>query len=142
MIGILLISHGPLAQGLKETYCFFNDESDLLDVLCLQEKDDPADFHEKLSLKCDELDQGDGILIFCDIPGGSLANQAQILQAQRKHDLHIISGCNLIMVLEAYISRNFMDLDALCKHCIAKGRESIMELQLSNVEEADEDAEF
>lgn len=70
MIGILLISHGPLAQGLKETYCFFNDESDLLDVLCLQEKDDPADFHEKLSLKCDELDQGDGILIFCDIPGG------------------------------------------------------------------------
>ena len=29
MIGILLISHGPLAQGLKETYCFFNDESAL-----------------------------------------------------------------------------------------------------------------
>lgn len=76
MTGILLISHGPLAQGLRDSYCFFNDETYLLDILCLQEGDDPAGFHEKLSLKCDALDQGDGVLILSDIPGGSPANQA------------------------------------------------------------------
>lgn len=142
MIAILLISHGPLAQGLRDSYCFFNDEAYLLDVLCLEEGDDPAAFYDQLSVKCDALDQGDGVLILSDIPGGSPANQAQLLQAQGEHMARIISGCNLIMVLEAYISRNFMKLDELCDHCVKKGKESIQELRLEATQEADEDAEF
>ena len=142
MIGLLLISHGPLAEGLRDSYCFFNDEMEAMEVLCLQEGEDPLCFHHQLAQVCDRLDQGEGLLIMSDIPGGSPANQALILKQEGNHAIHIISGCNLLMVLEAYISRNFMDLETLCAHCVAKGKESIMELKLEEEAEEDDDAEF
>ena len=42
MTGILLISHGPLAQGFAITTLLYNDETYLMDILCLQEDDIPG----------------------------------------------------------------------------------------------------
>lgn len=140
MVGIIVASHGPLAQGVIDSYRFFNDDVTQIEALCLKAEDDPKEFYQVLDQACQRLDTGDGVLILTDIPGGTPANQAQLLFSKRK--IRIIAGVNMLMLLEAVISRMFMDLDQLCLHCLEKGKESVINLSLDSTVVDDNDAEF
>lgn len=140
MVGILIVSHGPLAQGLLDSYRFFNDDTTQIEAHCLKAEEDPKAFYQVMDEACERLDTKDGVLILTDIPGGTPANQAQLLLQKRK--LAIIAGANVLMLIEAAISRNFMDLETLCDHCLLKGQESVIKLGLNESISDDSDVEF
>lgn len=140
MVGILILSHGPLAQGLIDSYRFFNDDVVQMEAQCLKAEDDPKSFYTVIKAACDRLDTGDGVLILTDIPGGTPANQAQLLA--QTQNLAIVAGVNVLMLLEAAISRSFMNLAQLSQHCVVKGKESVMLLESTSKEDNDNDAQF
>lgn len=140
MVGIVVASHGPLAQGVVDSYRFFNDDVTQIEALCLKAEDNPQEFYHVLDQACERVDTGDGVLILTDIPGGTPANQAQLLFGSR--NIRIIAGVNMLMLLEGAISRMFMNLDELCAHCLEKGRESVINLNPNVNDSDDEDAEF
>lgn len=104
MKGILLVSHGSLAQSFFDSLeCFFANKMEQIDFLCLGISDDPDSFKEKMQKKLAELDSGDGVLVFADLYGGTPSNLAAAFLLMHKDDgqLSVITGMNLPMMMRA-----------------------------------------
>ncbi len=110
MVSVLLISHGVLADGMKETAkVFFGPEIPGFDSLCLETTETAESYREKLIAKVDELDEGEGVVIVCDLLGGTPCNQCVFLDQTK---VKIITGMSLPMVMELLALRSpDMDLD-------------------------------
>ena len=114
MKGILLISHGPLAQGMYETTKWFMGEDiPQYDYLALLPEDSPERFDAKLAEKIDLLDSGEGVIVIADLMGGTPCNRASFAIANGNVDL--LTGMNLALVLQLLgnrLSDNY-DIEAL-----------------------------
>ena len=96
MKGIILASHGRLAEGLLDTLTIFSGEPQEI-----------TDFMKTLEDAIQEVDTGDGVVIFCDLLFGSPCNcSARLLQDPvYAEKISVITGMNLCMVLEYIGSR-------------------------------------
>ena len=125
MIGILVLSHGEMAHGMIHSLNFLYGQAEGLRALCLYPEHSPADFDAMLAEAVAEVDQGDGVLIFTDIGGGTPANRALMLAAQRP-DVEVISGMNLPLLLAAVSSREFCALPQLVEELLEEAKLSVV----------------
>lgn len=102
MKGIVLTSHGPMAQGLLETSKMFMGEQPQLVAKCFTEQDNTDDFVEVLKKAVEEVDTGDGVYVLCDMLFGSPCNcMARVIGADLDNDkVEVLTGMNLAMVLQ------------------------------------------
>jgi mannose/fructose-specific phosphotransferase system component IIA len=102
MKGILLVSHGGLAEGMRESLELFSGKLEQLAALSLSAGQDISEFNEQLVQKIASVDSGDGVVVFCVLAVGTPANVvARLLTAPKyKGKLQIVTGMNLPMVLE------------------------------------------
>ena len=108
MIGILLISHGNMASGIKSSLnMFFGDEIPQLDTLCLSENTSPESFGEEIGNKIKELDTGDGVVVFADLIGGTPCNQAFKYISSK---MVLIGGMNLPVIME-FLGQRLNEID-------------------------------
>ena len=124
MIGILVLSHGEMAHGMIHSLNFLYGQAEGLRALCLYPEHSPADFDAMLAEAVEEVNQGDGVLIFTDINGGTPANRALMLAAQRP-DVEVIAGMNLPLLLAAVSSREFCTLPELVSELLEEAKLSI-----------------
>lgn len=77
-----------------------------------------------------ELDEGEGVLVFCDIFGASPYNVTAQSYKELKGCVNYrsITGVNLAMVIEAVYCRENMSLSDLSQHVQKIGKEGIKEL--------------
>ncbi len=103
MISILLISHGGLANEMKETAkIFFGLEIEAFDSLCLDSSETAESYRKKLIDKVAEINQGEGVIVVADLLGGTPCNQCVFLNQE---EVKIITGMNLPMVMELLAMR-------------------------------------
>ena len=108
MIGILLISHGNMASGIKSSLnMFFGSEIPQLDTLCLSENTNPESFGEEIGNKIKELDIGNGVVIFADLIGGTPCNQAFKYISSK---VALIGGMNLPVIME-FLGQRLNEID-------------------------------
>lgn len=102
MKGILLMSHGKMAEGLLDTLKMFNGEIEQIKTLCLMPGQDMAEFLANIQQAAKEVDTGDGVVAFCDLLFGTPCNCSSrlIMDESLKDKLDIITGMNLPMVME------------------------------------------
>lgn len=107
MKGIILASHGRLAEGLLDTLNIFSNDPEQVQALCLMPGDDVAEFLDRLKGTIDSVDTGDGVVVFCDLLFGSPCNlSARFLNDPEYADrMQVITGMNLPMVLEYTTAR-------------------------------------
>jgi len=108
MIGLIVTSHGPLANALVESSKLFSGEMENIAAVVLLESDSPENFRNQLDEAVKQVDQQEGVLILVDIPGGTPSNQSLMLSNERL-DVEVVSGVNLMMMIEVLISRNNCD---------------------------------
>lgn len=125
MIGILVLSHGEMAHGMIHSLNFLYGQAEGLRALCLYPEHSPEDFDAMLAETVAEVDTGDGVLIFTDINGGTPANRALMLAAQRA-DVEVITGMNLPLLLAAVSSREFCALPELVSELLEESKLSIV----------------
>ena len=125
MIGILVLSHGEMAHGMIHSLNFLYGQAEGLRALCLYPEHSPEDFDAMLAEAVAEVDTGDGVLIFTDINGGTPANRALLLAAQRA-DVEVITGMNLPLLLAAVSSRDFCTLQQLVEELLEESKLSIV----------------
>lgn len=124
MKGILLLSHGPLSKGFYETTKWFMGEDiPQYDYLCLEMGQAPEEFDEKIKEKLAELDTGEGVIIFCDLVGGTPSNRSCYFISDK---VQAFAGMNLSMILEQLGNRlsDVYDFDALTE----TGKDGIVDL--------------
>lgn len=97
MIGILLMSHGKMAEGMLNSSKLFFGEVEKVKALCLEAGDNPEEFDEKIKAAAQELDDGSGVIAFCDLLGGTPSNRSMYCLNDR---LQVITGMNFPMFLE------------------------------------------
>ena len=113
MKGIVITSHGPMAQGILDTSkLFFGDQPQMV-ACCLNADDNPDEFVEVLQKAVDEVDTGDGVIVFCDMLFGSPCNcMARIIGEDLENDrIKVLTGVNLAMILQILAVREAGDID-------------------------------
>ncbi len=102
MKGIIITSHGPMAQGILETSKLFFGEQEQMKAFCLFAEDNPDSFVEVLKEGIKEVDTGDGVFVFCDMLFGSPCNcMARIIGEDVQSDkIQLLTGVNLAMILQ------------------------------------------
>ena len=99
MIGCILTGHGTFANGLADALSMIAGDQDYFIPVPFIEAG-AASYPETLaSTISDLLDQTDGVLIFCDLLGGTPFNQAMML-SQNYNNVEVVTGTNLPMPLE------------------------------------------
>ena len=111
MKGIVIASHGNMAQGILDTSKLFFGEQEQIKAFCLQANDNPDDFVEVLRQGIKDVDTGDGVVVFCDMLFGSPCNcMLRILADQIDNPkIECIAGVNLAMVLQILAVREASD---------------------------------
>ena len=123
MKGILLISHGQMAPGMVDSLSmFFGKNIPQLDCLSLTPSMGAEEFADLLRGKIEEVDTGEGVVIFADLMGGTPFNQAAL---QLRDGVDLIAGMNLAMIMEYLGTREFMDFEAA--DVVEKGRAAVVD---------------
>lgn len=135
MLGVLLVSHGNMAEGMIDSVkMFFWPDLEQIDFLSLKLDMAIDDFKEALTMKLSSLDQGDGVVILTDLLGGTPANQCFKLI---RNDINVFAGMNLAMLVELLNQRmcSAMDLQKL----MAAAKDGVVCLNDISTQEASED---
>jgi mannose/fructose/sorbose-specific phosphotransferase system IIA component len=129
MKGIVITSHGPMAQGILETSKLFFGEQPQIKACCLSAEDNPDDFVNVLKDAVKEVDTGDGVIVFCDMLFGSPCNcMARIIAEDMESDkVQVITGVNLAMILQILSVREANDPQA--EELIQSGHDGIANLK-------------
>lgn len=129
MKGIIIASHGNMAQGLLDTTKLFFGEQPQIKAFCLQANDNPDDFVEVLKNGIKEVDAGDGVVVFCDMLFGSPCNcMLRVLSEDINNPkLDVVTGVNLAMVLQILSVRE--NSDCSVQELIDAGNQGIADLK-------------
>ena len=136
---LLLISHGQLANGFKDTLKLFLGDDHPFAAICAYGEGCP-DVDEELNKFTSDITKDDEVLICSDIFGGSV-NQ-KVLPLLNREKTYIIAGMNLAMLLQigTYPVEEPLS-DEVCRSFMEQGKEAVVyvnDAMTSEVEEFDE----
>ncbi len=139
VIGILLMSHGKMAEGMLDSCkLFFGDDVSNIKALCLEPADDPSEFDTRIREAINEIDDGNGVVAMCDLLGGTPSNRSVYCLSDR---FQVITGMNFTMLLELLGKRlTVEDLSELDVHdLIETGKKGISNLNKLFAQSQEED---
>lgn len=125
-VGILLISHGPLADALKDTVQVLDPEQgEPLGALSLAWDEAPESASARLQKAIARADRGRGVVLLTDMFGGTPSNLA--LAFLQKGRIEIVTGVNLPMVVKARaLAREGKQPSEMARTLVEKGRRAIV----------------
>jgi PTS system mannose-specific IIA component len=123
MVGLLLVSHGRIAESFLEVSLEIVGPVKGVQVVSLAEPIDEEKVMEDIQKARREIDKGDGILILTDMFGGTPANLCFSLLEDPM--VEVLTGMNLPMILQILSSRKDASLAELAGIAMRCGRENI-----------------
>lgn len=125
MIGIVLVSHGTLAEGLKDAAEMIIGPQERLIAIGMPPQADLATLRQEIEAALLQIGDQGGALVLVDILGGSPANIGSHLA---KSDTEVICGTNLPMLLEMLTQRENSTLQELASLAVQTAREGVIRL--------------
>ncbi|OGS33634.1 MAG: hypothetical protein A2293_06625 [Elusimicrobia bacterium RIFOXYB2_FULL_49_7] len=123
MINILIITHGQLGAELVRTAETIVGRQEGVAVLPLHQEDSLATISANTENILRSLDGCDGVLVLTDMLGGTPCNAS--LPFSVTHNIEIVSGINLYMLLSAFMNRQRMTLAELAKKAMTDAVKNI-----------------
>lgn len=127
MVGIVVVSHGNMADGMMDAARMIVGEMEGVATVSLKESDAVEDLISRIEAAVNAVDQGEGALILVDAFGASPFNASARL-AMNRAKIEVISGVNLPMLLELAVQREGQDLEAATQIALETGTASIRTL--------------
>lgn len=123
MIGILIISHCNLGKELLNAAELILGRIEAIDTISITQPMNSEELLKIISKKIKKLDQGDGVLIFTDMFGGTPCNVS--LPFLEKGKVEVLAGVNLPMLIAVAKDRENTTLEQLSKKAEQAGKRSI-----------------
>ncbi len=123
MIGLILVTHGRLADQFVEAMEHVVGPQDAVATVCIGPNDDMEQRRSEIARAIRSVDSGAGTIILTDLFGGTPSNLAiSLLDAGR---VEVIAGINLPMLIRLAGARKAMDVTAAVAAAAAAGRNYI-----------------
>lgn len=103
MIGILVATHGRLADELLNSAAMLVGQGEQMESVCVLPGQPPEEFLANAEAALTRLDSGEGVVALVDITGGTPNNT--MFRLSKTHKLRIVTGVNLPMVMYSVLER-------------------------------------
>lgn len=103
MIGILVATHGRLADELLNSAAMLVGQGEQMESVCVLPGQPPEEFLANAEAALTRLDSGEGVVALVDIAGGTPNNT--MFRLSKSHKLRIVTGVNLPMVMYSVLER-------------------------------------
>ena len=126
MLGLIVASHGNLAQELiKSSYLILGRQEKVIAVT-FEPAEDLATLEDKYETSVQQFATTDRVLFLCDLCGGNPLLATRRFVERDPKRFAAVSGVNLAMLLEACTLRTeALSLDELVEKLISVGRQGI-----------------
>jgi PTS system mannose-specific IIA component len=125
LVGIILVSHGLLAEGMKNAAEMIAGPQEHFLTIGMQPGIDVDSLRSELESAVTNVRCDGGVLILIDILGGNPANASSHLAS---HGTQVICGVNLPMLLEILIQREHLTLRDLTPIAVQAAKEGVINL--------------
>ncbi|WP_374280089.1 PTS sugar transporter subunit IIA [Novosphingobium sp.] len=118
MIGLILVTHGKLAEEFVNAMQHVVGRQDGVATVCIGPNDDAELRRREIADAVKAVDTGSGVIILTDLFGGTPSNLAISLMQAGK--VEVIAGINLPMLIRLAKARGCMEL----KQAVAAARDA------------------
>lgn len=123
MIGLILVTHGRLADQFVEAMEHVVGPQPAVATICIAPDDDMEQRRSEIAKAIRVVDSGAGVIILTDLFGGTPSNLAiSLLDAGR---IEVIAGINLPMLIRLAGARKAMDVASAVAAAATAGRNYI-----------------
>jgi len=123
MIGLILVTHGRLAEEFVHAMEHVVGEQPDMATICIGPNDDMEARRREIANAIKRVDSGNGVAILTDLFGGTPSNLA--ISLLKKGKTEVIAGINLPMLIRLAGARKDMDLTAAIGAAREAGRNYI-----------------
>lgn len=123
MIGMILVTHGRLAEEFVHAMEHVVGEQEAVATVCIGPHDDMEARRKEIAKAIKKVDSGSGAVILTDLFGGTPSNLA--ISLLKKGKTEVIAGINLPMLIRLAGARKSMDLPAAVVAAREAGRNYI-----------------
>ena len=125
MIGLVVVSHGQLAEALLETATEIVGPFEAGEALAISRRDPLDEVESRIRAAVARVDRGQGVLVLADMFGGTASNVA--LRLVGTYQLEVVTGCNLPMLLKLSSAiKTATDLSALAQLIKFYGQRNVL----------------
>jgi len=108
MIGMILVTHGNLAEEFVHAMQHVVGQQEAVATVCIGPSDDMERRRREIAAAIKQVDSGEGAIILTDLFGGTPSNLAiSLMQAGR---VEVIAGINLPMLIRLAKARECMSV--------------------------------
>ena len=123
MIGLVLVTHGRLADELRSAMEHVVGPQRNVATVCIAADDDIEARRADVQASIDSVDTGDGVVLLTDMFGGTPSNLA--ISMMNREGVEVISGVNLPMLVKFAKVRSSQTLGECVDCAQAAGRKYI-----------------
>jgi len=124
MIGMVLVTHGPLAEELRHAMEHVVGPQQGVETVCIGPDDDMEHTRADIRRSIEAVDQGDGVVVLTDMFGGTPSNLAMQI-AGTDRPVEVLAGVNLPLLVKLAKVRGSEPLAEAVDHAKAAGRKYI-----------------
>jgi len=106
MIGMVLVTHGRLAEEFVNAMEHVVGHQDAVATICIGPSDDMEMRRKEISRAISQVNSGDGAVVLTDLFGGTPSNLA--ISLMRAGEVEVIAGINLPMLIRLAKARKCM----------------------------------
>ena len=118
MIGVVIVTHGNLAESFIDSAEQVVGTQTQIEALCLHPQDEIEASREQLIQAKNRVDSGKGVIILTDMFGGVASNLAMMMLSMPR--IEVIAGVNLPMLVRILSKRHELSL----AECTAQAQEA------------------
>ena len=123
MIGLVLVTHGNLAEEFRAAMEHVVGPQDQVETICIGADDDMEMRRSDILKAVDKVDSGDGVALLTDMFGGTPSNLA--ISVMERGNVEVIAGVNLPMLIKLASIRSEEKLDVAVDMAKESGRKYI-----------------
>ena len=124
MIGMVLVTHGRLAEELRRAMEHVVGPQQGVETVCIGPDDDMEHTRADIRRSIAAVDQGDGVVVLTDMFGGTPSNLAMQM-ANGERPVEVLAGVNLPLLVKLAKLRGTEPLAEAVGHALAAGRKYI-----------------
>jgi mannose PTS system EIIA component len=123
MIGIVLVTHGRLADELRSALEHVVGTQNQIEAIAIGPDDDITQRREQIIQSVQQVDSGEGVVVLTDMFGGTPSNLA--ISVMERGRIEVLAGVNLPMLVKLASIRRDASLDTAVQAAQDAGRKYI-----------------